>query len=121
MPSGSKLIKNKVSGAPGFNIENIYVFAGIPSIVEAMMKEFIKNIKPKNFFYTTSIIVKLPESKIANFLFEAEKNFKYLTIGSYPIYKSAFKQVEIVLTTCISKKYLNTAKKYISSAVSKIK
>ena len=28
-----------------FNIENIYVFAGIPSIVEAMMREFIKSIK----------------------------------------------------------------------------
>ena len=44
----TKLIKNKISGAPGFNIENIYVFAGIPSIVEAMMREFIKSIKNKN-------------------------------------------------------------------------
>ena len=42
MPKGSKIILNKVSGAPGFQIENIYVFAGIPIIVEAMMKEFLK-------------------------------------------------------------------------------
>ena len=33
MPVGSRLIKNSVSGAPGFMIENIFVFAGIPSIV----------------------------------------------------------------------------------------
>ena len=44
MPKGSKLIKNSLSGAPGFKIENIFVFAGILSIVEVMTKEFLKII-----------------------------------------------------------------------------
>ena len=65
MPKGSKIILNKVSGAPGFQIENIYVFAGIPIIVEAMMKEFLKNIKSNTKIYSKSIKTKFFERMIA--------------------------------------------------------
>lgn len=120
MPSGSKLIKNKVSGAPGFNIENIYVFAGIPSIVEAMMREFVKSIKNKNKFYSSSIITKLFESKIANILAIAEKNFTDVSIGSYPIFDGKPKGVEIVISSLANKKNAQKAKKFIQTEINKI-
>ena len=120
MPSGSKLIKNKVSGAPGFNIENIYVFAGIPSIVEAMMREFIKSIKNKNKFYSSSIITKLFESKIANILAIAEKNFTDVSIGSYPIFDGKPRGVEIVISSLANKKNAQKAKKFIQTEINKI-
>ena len=51
VPSQSKLIDNPVSIAPGFSIENVHVFPGVPKIFEIMLKEFIKGIgKQKQFF-----------------------------------------------------------------------
>ena len=52
IPEGAKLIKNKISGAPGFIIKNVFVMAGVPQIFEAMVQE----IKPsffikKNFWF----------------------------------------------------------------------
>ena len=120
MPAGSKLIKNPVSGAPGFNIKNIFVFAGIPSIVQAMTKEFLKIIKVKNKFYSSSIITKLYESKIAHILERAEKSFKEVSIGSYPIFDVKPKGVEIVVSSMTNKDNAAKARKYILREINKI-
>jgi molybdopterin-biosynthesis enzyme MoeA-like protein len=120
MPEGSKLILNKVSGAPGFKIENIYVFAGIPSIVQAMMKEFKKMIKIKNKFYSTSITTKLYESKIAQILVDAEKKYQFISIGSYPIFDGKPRGVEIVINSQVNKLGVNNAKKFILKEINKI-
>ena len=120
MPEGSKLILNKVSGAPGFKIENIYVFAGVPSIVQAMMKEFKKMIKIKNKFYSTSIITKLFESKIAHILVDAEKKYQSISVGSYPIFDGKPRGVEIVINSQVNKLGVNNAKKFILREINKI-
>ncbi len=120
MPAGSKLIKNFVSGAPGFNIENIFVFAGIPTIVKAMTKEFLKMIKVKNKFYSSSIITKLFESKIAHILENAEKSFKDVSIGSYPIFDGRPKGVEVVISSLSNKENAIKARKYILREINKI-
>ena len=39
IPKGANLILNKVSGAPGFWIDNVIVMAGVPSIMQAMLDE----------------------------------------------------------------------------------
>ena len=120
MPDGSKLIKNSVSGAPGFMIENIFVFAGIPSIVEAMTKEFLKIIKVKNKFYSSSIVTKLFESKIAHILEEAEKNFNEVSIGSYPIFDGKPRGVEVIISSMTNKINALKARKYILREINKI-
>ena len=120
MPKGSKLILNKISGAPGFKIENIFVFTGIPSIVIAMMDEFLKMIKNKKKFYSSSIVTKLFESKIANILKRAEENFSNTKIGSYPIFDGKPRGVEVVITSLKSKKEVQLAKNFIKSELNKI-
>jgi len=120
MPEGSKLIKNSVSGAPGFMIENIFVFAGIPSIVEAMTKEFLKIIKVKNKFYSSSIVTKFFESKIAHILEEAEKNFDEVSIGSYPIFDGKPRGVEVIISSMTNKINATKARKYILKEINKI-
>ena len=35
IPKGASLINNPVSVAPGFNIKNVYVFAGVPKIMQS--------------------------------------------------------------------------------------
>ena len=120
MPEGSKLIFNKVSGAPGFKIENIYVFAGVPSIVQAMMKEFKKMIKIKNKFYTTSITTKLFESKIAHILVDAERKYKNVSIGSYPIFDGKPRGVEIVINSQVNNLGVRNARRFIKKEINKI-
>jgi len=36
IPDGAVLVANPVSRAPGFRLENVYVFAGIPAVMQAM-------------------------------------------------------------------------------------
>ena len=120
MPVGSRLIKNSVSGAPGFMIENIFVFAGVPSIVEAMTKEFLKIIKVKNKFYSSSIVTKLFESKIAHILEEAEKTFDEVSIGSYPIFDGKPRGVEVIISSMTNRTNALKARKYIIREINKI-
>ncbi|MFL2533909.1 MAG: competence/damage-inducible protein A [Alphaproteobacteria bacterium] len=120
MPVGSRLIKNLVSGAPGFMIENIFVFAGVPSIVEAMTKEFLKIIKVKNKFYSSSIVTKLFESKIAHILEEAEKTFDEVSIGSYPIFDGKPRGVEVIISSMTNRTNALKARKYILREINKI-
>ena len=39
IPAGASLINNPVSGAPGFQIGNVFVLAGVPRIMQAMFDE----------------------------------------------------------------------------------
>ena len=38
MPEGAELIENPISKAPGYQIENVFVLAGVPSIMRAMFE-----------------------------------------------------------------------------------
>ena len=43
IPDGADLIENPISKAPGFRIGNVFVMAGVPSIMQAMLD----NIAPR--------------------------------------------------------------------------
>src|SRR5262249_12571802 len=45
IPKGAELVLNKVSGAPGFWIDNVVVMAGVPSIMQAMLDEVAPKLK----------------------------------------------------------------------------
>ena len=45
IPVGASLVKNPVSHAPGFRIENVYVFAGVPAIMQAMFEEIAHELE----------------------------------------------------------------------------
>jgi molybdenum cofactor synthesis domain-containing protein len=38
IPHGASLVANSVSGAPGFHIGNVYVMAGVPMVMRAMLE-----------------------------------------------------------------------------------
>jgi molybdopterin-biosynthesis enzyme MoeA-like protein len=46
MPSGSKLIYNPSSIAPGFIIKNVICLPGIPSIIRSMIDNLKNYLKP---------------------------------------------------------------------------
>ena len=43
VPDGGTLVKNAVSAAPGFHIGNVFVMAGVPMVMRAMMEEIATN------------------------------------------------------------------------------
>ena len=68
IPKGANLIKNDISAAPGFNIENVYVFAGIPKVMRFMLHEALKTIDKKDKVINSTIQVSAPEGEIAKIL-----------------------------------------------------
>ena len=45
VPQGGELVRNKISGAPGFWIGNVIVMAGVPAIMQAMLDEVAPQLK----------------------------------------------------------------------------
>ncbi len=83
-PKGAKLIKNKKTQAPGFNIENVYVMAGIPYIMQVMFEEVLPELKTNDAIKYRSFVIEAPESKIADSLTLMQNKFPEIEVGSYP-------------------------------------
>ena len=88
IPIGAELIPNNISAAPGFKIDNVFVFAGIPRIMQSMLKESIKYINPQKKINRANIQVKVPEGEIAKILEKIIKTYSNVDIGSYPFFDS---------------------------------
>lgn len=86
IPKGADLIYNKISKAPGFKIENIFVLAGIPAIFTDMLEEIVQNIEYGVKMYSECIVIEgFTEGEIAKNLQAVQNHFKEkVTIGSYP-------------------------------------
>ena len=94
---GAKLIKNKISGAPGFVIRNVFVMAGIPKIFEAMVQEIILGLGSKNPILSKTLKIFRTESEISERLRNYADKYKEISIGSYPFNNSGKFGVEIVI------------------------
>ena len=97
LPHSCKLINNPVSVAPGFSIENIYVFPGVPNILKVMLVEFLKNIDDSTPVIQKTISTILSEGIIGEFVSKTQKKFPKIEIGSYPYFKKNSFGVSLVL------------------------
>lgn len=88
IPKGAVLIDNPVSGAPGINIGNVYVMAGVPRIMQSMLDAIIPTLKGGKPVESRSVSADLPESLIADGLTEIQNQYPMLVIGSYPKYQN---------------------------------
>lgn len=88
IPVGAKLINNSVSGAPGFNIGNVYVMAGVPKIFRAMVSEVIPELPSGKPQLSRTITINRPEGEIAHELGRIAKEWPSVSIGSYPFFKN---------------------------------
>jgi molybdenum cofactor synthesis domain-containing protein len=84
IPRGAHLIDNPVSGAPGFNIGNVFVMAGVPRIMQAMFDHVDKLIEGGKPLQSRTIGTNLKEGDIAKELGDIQKEFPQVDIGSYP-------------------------------------
>ena len=97
IPKGAKLIKNKISGAPGFIIKNVFVMAGVPQVFEAMVQEIILDIRSVSPILSKTLKIYKKESEISDRLWYYADKYKDISIGSYPFNSSGVFGVEIVL------------------------
>jgi molybdenum cofactor synthesis domain-containing protein len=84
MPQGAELVDNPVSGAPGFRIGNVFVFAGIPSIARAMFANAVPMLVKAAPILSASLDAYLREGDFAEALDTIQKRYPTIEIGSYP-------------------------------------
>lgn len=89
IPHGAKLVKNPVSGAPGFQMENVFTLAGVPKIARAMLEDIGPRLKTGKKLLKVSLRGKgLQESDIAEALGALEAEYEGVSLGSYPWFNS---------------------------------
>ena len=86
VPKGASLIKNSISTAPGFQVENVFVMAGVPKIMQAMLEDVAPRLARGVTVKSLAFTVRLPEGRIAAALAEIQDRHRDVTIGSYPFF-----------------------------------
>jgi molybdenum cofactor synthesis domain-containing protein len=84
IPEGADLVANKVSGAPGFWIENVVVMAGIPSVMQAMLDEVAPKLKTGVKMISETVRADAREGDVGSELGAIAKANPETIIGSYP-------------------------------------
>ena len=97
MPRGANLILNPTSGAPGFNVENVFCLPGVPSILKSMLGGLINSIVGGKPILSHTISLKTVESEIAKSLSNVQENNQDIEIGSYPFFQAGKLGVSIVI------------------------
>ncbi|MBL4679145.1 MAG: competence/damage-inducible protein A [Pseudomonadales bacterium] len=88
VPEGSRLIENKTGGPPGFQIENVFVMAGVPAVMQAMVDSLDKErLEGGDPVRSRSIGAYLGESQVANALADIQNQHADVDIGSYPFFR----------------------------------
>jgi molybdenum cofactor synthesis domain-containing protein len=84
IPAGATLIDNPVSHAPGFRLDNVFVFAGIPRIAAAMFESAARELARGSTIHSASLDVFCKEGDIAAPLAAIAAAHPEVEIGSYP-------------------------------------
>jgi molybdenum cofactor synthesis domain-containing protein len=85
IPAGAELIHNPVSAAPGFMLGNVFVMAGIPSVMRGMLQDVGHRIKGGAVVHSHTVRgAGLREGDIAEPLGALAKARPEVSFGSYP-------------------------------------
>jgi molybdenum cofactor synthesis domain-containing protein len=96
-PEGATLIPNPVSRAPGFQMGNVFVMAGIPRVMQAMFDGVKPQLKGGPPVLSRTISCGLAEGVLAQGLGEIQGRYPDLDIGSYPFVRRGRIGVSLVL------------------------
>jgi molybdenum cofactor synthesis domain-containing protein len=89
IPDGATLIANPVSRAPGFQLGNVFVMAGIPAVMRAMLEDVGPRLAGGAVMRSRTVRGKgVREGDLAAGLKALEENSPGVTFGSYPFYSS---------------------------------
>tara|TARA_B100000579_G_scaffold390682_1_gene365317 strand:+ start:1013 stop:1765 length:753 start_codon:yes stop_codon:yes gene_type:complete len=97
MPTTANLILNPTSGAPGFNVENVFCLPGVPSILKSMLGGITNKLIGGDPILSQTINLRTVESEIAKSLSKVQDDNIEVDIGSYPFFRAGKLGVAIVL------------------------
>jgi molybdenum cofactor synthesis domain-containing protein len=95
MPHGATLIPNPVSTAPGFQIGNVFVMAGVPMVLKAMLGEIAPRLPRAAPAHSITVEADIAEGRIAEGLAAIQQNTQ-AALGSYPYYRETGPGVQLV-------------------------
>jgi len=96
-PEGASLIDNPVSTAPGFQIGNVFVMAGIPQVMQAMFEGLKSRLTGGPPLLSRAVSGFLPEGILAKDLGALQQRYPDIEIGSYPFQRQGRAGSTIVL------------------------
>jgi len=117
IPDGGTLIKNSASVAPGFQIGNVFVMAGVPMVMRAMMEDILPRLPRGAPVLSITISTALPEGTIAQGLAEIQKAYPQTAIGSYPWYREGKFGAQLVVRSRDAAQVEDAAKEIEALAV----
>ena len=84
IPDGADILDNELTLAPGFQIENVFVLAGVPSIARKMFDGAKRRLRGGAPVCSRAIRVHVGEGTVAEALGSIQAAFPDIDIGSYP-------------------------------------
>ena len=89
IPHGATLVKNPVSGAPGFQTGNVFTLAGVPSIARSMLDDIAPRLKGGAVVHSVTVRgAGGQEGDLAMPLEALAEQIPQVSFGSYPWFKS---------------------------------
>jgi molybdenum cofactor synthesis domain-containing protein len=87
VPEGAGLIENRVSGAPGIRLNNIFIMAGVPAITGQMLDALSGTLEGGLPMLSHTLGCWVAESEISDLLGATERAHEGCQIGSYPFFR----------------------------------
>ena len=87
VPAGADLIENRMSGAPGIRIGNLFLMAGVPHIAAQMLDALTGTLEGGLPLLSETLGCWVAESEVAALLRETERAHDGASIGSYPFFR----------------------------------
>lgn len=87
IPEGGGVIRNPF-GPHGFYMANVYVMAGIPRVMQAMIDSLDGLLRRGETIQWRSVTAYLSEAHIARRLGDIQAAYPHIDLGSYPFYRS---------------------------------
>jgi molybdenum cofactor synthesis domain-containing protein len=87
VPEGAELIRNRMSGAPGIRLGNLFIMAGVPAITAGMLDALTGELEGGAPLLSATVGAWVGESEVADLLRETERAFEGCAIGSYPFFR----------------------------------
>ena len=97
VPEGAALLPNPISRAPGFQIGNVYVLPGVPSIMQGIFEQLKYRLVGGDKVLSRSVTCHLAEGTLAKDLTGLQERFPDVEIGSYPYFRRGDFGVTLVL------------------------
>jgi molybdenum cofactor synthesis domain-containing protein len=116
LPSGARPLTNPRGGAPGFVVENVYVFPGLPAEMEGMFDAIADEFHGAPPIDVWRRTYRTRESEIASLLAEAGERWPEVLVGSYPSFEPSGPEVEVVLKSS-DRSALAAARAFVEQAL----